>query len=219
VVFGSDQGLVGRYNEVLVEFAVAKLKTLPGKLTKIWGVGERAQALMADTGLGAVSPLSVPTSVNAITSLTGQILIEIEAAREQGDVQTVYVFHNQPQSGATYEPVGKRLLPLDHSWQDKLAATPWPTKMLPEVIGGVPQTLQAFVREYLFVLLFQSCSESLASENASRLAAMQRAEKNIENILEELGRTLHRIRQESIDEELFDVISGFEALTKHGSHT
>jgi F-type H+-transporting ATPase subunit gamma len=219
VVFGSDQGLVGRFNEVLVEFAVAKLKTLPGKLTRIWGVGERAQALMADTGLGQVSPLSVPTSVNAITSLTGQILVEIEAAREQGDVKTVYVFHNQPKSGATYEPVGKRLLPLDHSWQDKLAATPWPTKMLPEVIDGVPQTLQAFVREYLFVLLFQACSESLASENASRLAAMQRAEKNIENILEELSRTLHRIRQESIDEELFDVISGFEALTKHGSNS
>jgi F-type H+-transporting ATPase subunit gamma len=219
VVFGSDQGLVGRFNEVLVEFAVTKLKTLPGKLTRIWGVGERAQVLMADTGLGQVSALSVPTSVNAITSLTGQILVEIEAAREQGEVQTVYVFHNQPQSGSTYEPVGKRLLPLDHSWQDKLAATPWPTKMLPEVIDGIPQTLQAFVREYLFVLLFQACSESLASENASRLAAMQRAEKNIENILEELSRTLHRIRQESIDEELFDVISGFEALTKHGSNS
>jgi F-type H+-transporting ATPase subunit gamma len=219
VVFGSDQGLVGRFNEVLVEFAVAKLKTLPGKLTRIWGVGGRAQALMADTGLGQVSPLSVPTSVNAITSLTGQILVEIGAAREQGDVKAVYVFHNQPKSGATYEPVGKRLLPLDHSWQEKLAVTPWPTKMLPEVIDGVPQTLQAFVREYLFVLLFQACSESLASENASRLAAMQRAEKNIENILEELSRTLHRIRQESIDEELFDVISGFEALAKHGSNS
>jgi F-type H+-transporting ATPase subunit gamma len=63
------------------------------------------------------------------------------------------------------------------------------------------------------VLLFQACAESLASENASRLAAMQRAEKNIGEILEQLNRTFHRIRQESIDEELFDVISGYEALT------
>jgi F-type H+-transporting ATPase subunit gamma len=219
VVFGSDQGLVGRFNEVLVEFAVAKLKALPGKLTKIWAVGERAQALMADTELGQVTPLSVPTSATAITSVTGQTLIEIEAAREQGDLKEVYVFHNQPKPGATYGPVGKRLLPLDHSWQDKLAATPWPTKMLPEVIDGVPQALQAFVREYLFVLLFQAYSESLASENASRLAAMQRAETNIENILQGLSRTLHRIRQESIDEELFDVISGFDALTKPGGNT
>ena len=45
---------------------------------------------------------------------------------------------------------------------------------------------------------------------------MQRAEKNIEDILEDLNRTLHRVRQESIDEELFDVVSGFEALTGRG---
>jgi F-type H+-transporting ATPase subunit gamma len=62
-------------------------------------------------------------------------------------------------------------------------------------------------------LLFQACAESLASENASRLDAMQRAEKNIDSILEDLNRKLHSIRQESIDEELFDVISGYEALT------
>jgi F-type H+-transporting ATPase subunit gamma len=42
---------------------------------------------------------------------------------------------------------------------------------------------------------------------------MQRAEKNIDGILEDLNLKLHRIRQESIDEELFDVIAGYEALT------
>jgi F-type H+-transporting ATPase subunit gamma len=218
VVFGSDQGLVGRFNEVLAEFAVNTLKALPGKLTKIWAVGERAHELMADTGLSPADLLSVPTSINAITPLVGQILIELEAAREHGDVWEVYVFHNHPQSGAIYEPAGKLLLPLDHTWQNKLAAMPWPTRMLPEVIEGASSALQVFIREYLFVLLFQACAESLASENGSRLAAMQRAEKNIEDILEDLNRTLHRIRQESIDEELFDVISGFDALTKLGRH-
>lgn len=45
------------------------------------------------------------------------------------------------------------------------------------------------------------------------LAAMQRAGKNINELLEELNRTFHRLRQSGIGEELFDVISGFEALT------
>ena len=62
------------------------------------------------------------------------------------------------------------------------------------------------------MLLFQACAESLNSENASRLAAMQRAEKNIKDILEDLNRKFHRARQASIDEELFDVVSGFEVL-------
>jgi F-type H+-transporting ATPase subunit gamma len=89
VVFGSDQGLVGRFNEVVVEFAVQELRTLPGKITKIWAVGDRAHALMADTGLAPVGLLSVPTSVNAITPLIGQILVEGEAALDQGDVGEV----------------------------------------------------------------------------------------------------------------------------------
>jgi F-type H+-transporting ATPase subunit gamma len=218
VIFGSDQGLVGRFNEVLVEFATNKLKALPGKTTKIWAVGDRIHALMADTGLTQPSLLFVPTSVNAITYFVGQILTEVETARERGEVTEVYLFHNHPESGTLYEPVHHRLLPLDQTWQGKLAALPWPTKSLPEVIEGAVPALAAFIREYLFVLLFQACAESLASENASRLAAMQRAEKNIEDILETLNRDFHRIRQESIDEELFDVISGFEALTKQERH-
>jgi F-type H+-transporting ATPase subunit gamma len=214
VVFGSDEGLVGRFNEVLAEFAMRTLSTLPGKTSKIWAVGERIQTLMTDAGPTQGGLLSVPTSVDAVTPLIGQILIEVEAARERGDVVAVYLFHNQPKSGAVYEPVGKQLLPLDNVWQSKLSALPWPTKRLPEIIQGAAPALQAFIRGYLFVLLFQACAESLASENASRLAAMQRAEKNIQETLEDLNRAFHRIRQESIDEELFDVVSGYEALSE-----
>ncbi len=213
VVFGSDQGLVGRFNEVLVELALNTLSALPSRKTTIWAIGERASALIADGGLELGRRLSVPTSVNAITPLVGQILIEIEAAREKGAADEIYVFHNHPKPGAAYEPAYIRLLPLDHIRKSALAATPWPTKNLPQVIEGTTSPVHAFLRGYLFVVLFQACAESLSSENASRLEAMQRAEKNIENILEQLNSELHRVRQESIDEELFDVVSGFEALT------
>lgn len=213
VVFGSDQGLVGRFNELLVEFALRELKGVPGEAKKIWAVGERIQALLSDAGLTQAAPLPVPNSVYGITPLVGRILIEVETARERGDVAEVYLFHNRPKSGSVFEPVSRRLLPLDHIWQNSLATLPWPTKNLPEVIEGGRPVLPIFIRGYLFVLMFQACAESLASENASRLAAMQRAEKNIGEILEDLNRTFHRFRQESIDEELFDVISGYEALS------
>jgi F-type H+-transporting ATPase subunit gamma len=219
VVFGSDQGLVGRFNEVLVDFAKGELEALPGKKGKVWAVGERIHALLADRGMVDGGLLPVPTSVNGITPIVGQILIDLESAREKGDVVEVYVFHNRPEPGASYKPAVRRLLPLDQSWQRRLSALPWPTKNLPEVIEGEAGALQAFIQGYFFVLLFQACAESLASENASCLASMQRAERNIEDMLEDLGRTFHRIRQESIDEELFDVISGYEALAKPGRHS
>lgn len=74
--------------------------------------------------------------------------------------------------------------------------------------------MPAFLREFLFVSLFRACAQSLASENASRLAAMQRAEKNIAELLDTLNRNFHRLRQSNIDEELFDVVAGFEALSR-----
>jgi hypothetical protein len=77
---------------------------------------------------------------------------------------------------------------------------------------GGSATLRALIREYLFVSLFRACAESLASENASRLAAMERADRNIDELLEDLNGNFHRLRQSGIDAELFDVISGFEAL-------
>jgi len=200
VVFGSDQGLVGRFNEAVVDFAH-------------WAVGERAHSLLADAGNVPAALLTVPTSVHGITQLVGRLLVDLGSAREKGEVVNIYVFHNRPKPGAAYEPVYRRLLPLDTAWQDRLAALPWPSKSRPELIGGAAVVLESFIRGYLFMLLFQACAESLNSENASRLAAMQRAEKNIKNILEDLNREFDSVRQASIDEELFDVVSGFEALT------
>ncbi len=212
IVFGSDQGLVGQFNDVVADFAIKTLAALPGK-PQVWAVGERVQARLADAGLPIVGLFPVPNSVKAITPLVGQIQIESEAHRTRGEYAQVYVFHNRPQTEALYEPVSQRLLPLDSTWQQGLAKVPWPTKTLPEVLCSGDATLRALVREYLFISLFRACAESLASENASRLAAMERADKNIDELLENLHGAFHRLRQSGIDEELFDVISGFEALT------
>ncbi len=215
VVFGSDQGLVGQFNDVMVEFVVKVLGSLPGRKT-VWAVGERIQSRLVSTDLVAKERFILPNSIDAIAPLVGRILIEMETHRERGGIAQVYLFHNRPESGAIYAPVSQRLLPLDDAWRRDLAAIRWPTGNLPEVMNGGEHTLLAFVREYLFVSLFRACAESLASENASRLAAMQRAEKNIDELLEDLKRTFYRMRQSGIDEELFDVVSGFEALAGPG---
>ena len=212
VVFGSDQGLVGQFNDVVADYAVKTLAALPAK-PEVWAVGERVHARLAHAGLPLMGLFTVPNSVKAITPLVGQILMESETRHSQGEVTELHLFYNRPASGAVYAPVSQRLLPLDENWRRKLAELPWPTGNLPEVMGGGTATLRALIREYLFVSLFRACAESLASENASRLAAMQRADKNIDDLLEDLNGTFHRLRQSGIDEELFDVISGFEALS------
>ncbi len=211
IVFGSDQGLVGQFNDAIAAYAIHSLGTMKGKLY-VWAVGERIHARLQDAGLPMAGLFNVPTSVKAIAPLVGQIQIDSESHSAIGVDARVYVFHNRPQSGSAYEPVGQRLLPLDSKWRQELIGVSWPTKQPPEVISTGTETLRMLIREYLFISLFRACAESLASENASRLAAMERAEQNINELLTELQSTFHRLRQSFIDEELFDVISGFEAL-------
>ena len=70
----------------------------------------------------------------------------------------------------------------------------------------------ALFRQYFFASLYRACTESLKSENTSRLAAMQMAEKNIGDRLSELNTQFNQQRQTTITEELLDIVAGFEAL-------
>ncbi|MFA7337041.1 MAG: F0F1 ATP synthase subunit gamma [Candidatus Obscuribacterales bacterium] len=214
IVFGSDQGLVGQFNDVVADFAFAKLsQSLQlNRPVKVWAVGERVHARLIDLGLADVGLYSVPNSVAAISPLIGQIIIDNQTGHGDALVSNLQLFYNRPLAGSIYEPVSQQLLPLDEAWRARLVSLPWPTKSIPEVIGGRATALQPLVSSYIFVSLFRACAESLASENASRLAAMQRAERNIDELLEDLNGNFHRLRQSNIDEELFEVVSGFEAL-------
>ena len=129
IVFGSDQGLVGQFNDVLADFVAKALDALPGE-KKVWAVGERVHSRLADAGLPPVGLFAVPTSVNAITPLVGQILVESEAHHGKGEIVQLYLFHNRPKSGAAYEPVSQHLLPLDESMGD----SGWP------ISPGRPET-------------------------------------------------------------------------------
>jgi F-type H+-transporting ATPase subunit gamma len=209
VVFGSDQGLVGRFNETVAELAVQTLSALP-QPKQVWVVGERVIPQLEDAGLAVTQRFVLPSSIDGIAALIARIQLRVET----GVVAPVHVFHNRPLPAAQYEPVSRKLLPLDDAWRARVTAIPWPGKSLPQMLGGASEgALAAFVHEHLFIALYKACAQSLAAENSSRLAAMQRAQKNIEDLSITLGQRFNRTRQSSIDAELFDVIAGFSALS------
>jgi len=211
VVFGSDQGLVGQFNDVVVDHAIEALSGAAHK-PLAWVVGERAAARLVDAGIEVVRVYPVPSTVDAIDMLVGQLQVDIETHPSQSAQPPLFVFHNRPLPGALYEPGERRLLPLDAQWLSDATRVPWPTSNPPEIIGEPAAMLRTLIREYLFISLYRACAESLASENASRLAAMQRADKSIDDTLETLHGTFDRLRQGAIDAELFDVTAGYESL-------
>ena len=213
IFFGSDQGLVGRFNDILTRFAIQILKNITGEKV-IWAVGERMNLELKEAEMVPVKVFNVPNSVTAITPLVNDILIKSEELRERNPEYHLTIFYNSPATGEGYRQENQQLLPLDKSWEQEIKKLKWPSKKLPQVIGGAESTLRVLIREYLFVSIYKACAESLASENASRLEAMQRAEKNIGEISDDLNQSYNRLRQSSIDEELFDIMAGFEALKK-----
>src|SRR5664280_2148748 len=94
VVFGSDQGLVGQFNDVVADYAVKMLAALPAK-AEVWAVGERVHERLADAGLPLMGLFSVPNSVTAITPLVGQILVKSETRHSQGEVIELHLFYNR----------------------------------------------------------------------------------------------------------------------------
>ena len=209
IVFGSDQGLVGQFNDSLAEFVSGKLAEIGGE-QKVWVVGERLHGRLQDVGLTLEDCFNVPGSVEGVTPLVGDLLLATEHLWESDTHSPLYLFHHRPgKLSGQYKPRMQQLLPLDSRWQRALQQQPWTGPSLPEALGKTMLTLRALIREYLFVSLYQTCAESLASENASRLIAMQRAEKNIEEMLGDLRHEYHHQRQDAIDTELFDVVAGY----------
>jgi F-type H+-transporting ATPase subunit gamma len=216
IVFGTDQGMVGQFNERLAELVAKTLPTL-GESRSVWVVGERMEGRVQDAGFGVAALFQTPNSVTGITPLISELLLAIEQQRERDGLDEVHLFHNHPRERATYEPVTTRLLPLDAQWRRGFESIPWPTHARPEIIAGAASTLAALTREFLFVSLFRACAESLAAENARRFAAMQGAEQNINELMGTLTLSYNRQRQAAIDEELFDLIAGYEVLRGEGA--
>jgi F-type H+-transporting ATPase subunit gamma len=213
IIFGSDQGMCGPLNDQVVSYAIRTMDEFGIQESILLAVGERVKGRLEDSGHQVADDFSVPSSVTGITPYVQDLLVKIDQWQSEKEINQVFLFYSLHQTGASYRPHHVHLLPVDEEWLKRLTANPWPTRILPDYTLDWDSFFSALIREYLFTSLFRAFAESLASENASRLASMQAAEKNIEEQLSELKKQFHQRRQMAITEELLDIVSGFEALT------
>lgn len=214
IVFGTDQGLCGQLNNVIVQHALEEMaKTgIPEENRIVIAIGVKTADLLEDGGQQVFETLPTPGSTAGITPMVQDITLFLETWRFRNLVENMVLYYNEYLSGANYRPRSQKLLPVDREWLSGLRKRKWESRTIPMFTMDWEPLFRAMIREYLFVSLYQAFANSLASENASRLAAMQNAEKNIEERLEELHVQFHRQRQMTITEELLDIVSGFEAM-------
>ncbi|WKZ18436.1 MAG: F0F1 ATP synthase subunit gamma [Candidatus Jettenia sp. CY-1] len=214
IVFGSDQGMCGQFNDRIVSFAIDNMNRIQKPESRILlGIGVRVATRLEGEKQPVEEQFSVPGSVEGIISMVQKVLIRIEDLRSNKRIDQIVIFYHKRLSGSTYNPRMAYLLPLNTKWLRSLEKREWPTRVLPLYTMDWNQLFSALIRQYLFFLLYRASAESLASENASRLSSMQAAEKNIEDRLEELRTQFNQQRQDSITAEMMDIVAGFETLT------
>ncbi len=218
IIFGSEQGMCGQFNEQISRYAIAeldKLKISPEQLA-IFAVGSRIISHLETAGYAIEQTFPMAGSLTEITSMVQEILVHIAQWRDSKQIVRIFLFYNHLHSNTLCEPYKLQLLPLDRQWLQHIESETWQT-----VSGVEPQTLPTFtmpsdillaslLRQYFFILLYRAFGESLAGENASRLASMQVAEKNIAERLTEFTSQFQQQRQTAITDELIEITSAFE---------
>lgn len=214
VVFGSDQGLCGQFNERIVDNMQSTLAQRPEsrQQTSILAVGSRVAVLLDEAGQPAEAEQATPGGIAGISPLVQELLFHIERWRMREHIDRILIFHNRPQGTSSYTQHAEQLLPVDLEWLRSLQNSRWPSRTLPAFTMEWDALFAALIRQHMFVVLYRACAESLAAENAARVASMQNAESNIEERLTELERAYQRQRQNQITAELLDIVSGYDAV-------
>lgn len=212
IVFGSDVGLCGRFNEDLLEATMARMDELgvaPANRS-VLAVGSRIGARLSELGQPLEEIFITPGSANGINVTVRQILGKIDEWQDQA-IAHIWLFYSQ-----SCTPTCLNLLPIDYQQFNRVTQKPWPTRMLPTYSLEPEPLLAALIRQYLFISLFRASAESLASEHLMRLRTTQAAEKNIDERHDALIAEFRTRRQDAIDAELLDIGAGFEAVSNEG---
>jgi len=216
VVFGSDHGLCGNYNEAIAAHVRQHVGPDASDVPTVLCIGVQMADALADQGFDVEKTFFPAASVDGLGRLAnllteqldeirrnnhpGEIAVSLAySARGAGDVQTLEI---------------AALLPLDSTFVQDLRTKPWVSRSLPYFSMQPGDLFRALVREHLFASLFRAAADAMVTENAARLALMQQAEQSVDDRLEELKSETRTLRQTEITTELLDVIVGFEALKK-----
>jgi len=215
IVFGSDHGLCGRFNEEISRYTLERLGVISDGPPnhRLLAVGARVAASLEQVNQSIEETLPIPGSAGQITLTVQQLLLKIDAWRHQSGVGRVYLFYNHRSQRKAYQPTDIELMPINLQRFRHLGETSWPSRSLPTFTINREQLLGGLLHHYLFVSLFRACAESQASEHASRLAAMQAAERNLDERHDEVTLNYRHARQDVITSELLDVVAGFETIT------
>lgn len=213
VVFGSDDGLCGAFNINVLKFLLRTVEQERENLGKdvaitVIPVGKKISKALngvkhRDFNIETVDYMNTRSTANQLHDFTDMLKTRF-VGQVFDRVNLVYMHYH---STSRQIPQSDQMLPVSYQAlaesADKSAASS-PCLFEPDANSIFNSVLPLYIRS----MMQEVFTESSASEQASRVMAMQTASDNAKDLLETLNLEYNKLRQQSITTELLDILGG-----------
>jgi F-type H+-transporting ATPase subunit gamma len=204
IVIGPDRGLCGGLVSNLSRLANSFVQNSELQITPI-AVGRKSRDVILRCGLTPKELFSDlgDRITKSDTESISKLLME---QYESGDIDAMYLCYSKFISTTNQEPVVEKIIPIDPQ-TDKITNT---SDYIYEPSTDV--VLGGLIPRYVDMKVFHAIQESIASELSARMVAMRNATDNAKSLGEDLTVVMNKLRQDSITNELLDLVGGQMAM-------
>ena len=213
VIASSERGLCGGFNTNIVRLARRKIDTLiaEGKTVKLLFVGKKGRAQLQRTHAShVVGSIDISEMKRAGFGDAQRIADDIVARFNAGEFDVAHLFFARFRSALVQEPTEIQLIPV--AIAGATDDTPVAATSSADYEPDEELILAELLPRNLSVQVFRALLENAASEEGSRMTAMDNSTRNAGDMINKLTITYNRTRQAAITKELIEIISGAEAL-------
>jgi F-type H+-transporting ATPase subunit gamma len=212
IVCTSDRGLAGGFNSNIVRAARRKAEALTaeGKTVYFYLVGRKGKAVIQRLYPKQIIHQHDTSAIKYVSFADAQAIATDVIDRYLTDgIDVVHLFYARFQSALVQEPVGQQIIPVPPVEADVAKSG---SGAAVEYEPDQDEILAALLPRNVAVQIFRALLENAASEQGSRMTAMENATRNAGDMINRLTIEFNRTRQAAITKELIEIISGAEAL-------
>jgi F-type H+-transporting ATPase subunit gamma len=207
LVATSDRGLCGGFNSNALKFADKLIaeREAEGCEVSITTAGRRGQDFFRRRRSGQLEG-NYPQQGWATYAQATVIAKAVSGRFISGEIDEAFVVFNEFVTVMTQTPKSVRLLPFAADGETSGDTLRYEIEPDPETL------LAVLVPKAVEVEIYRALLENQTGEHAARMAAMESATRNTEELVDKLTLQFNRARQAAITKELVEIVSGAEAL-------
>jgi F-type H+-transporting ATPase subunit gamma len=211
VVATSDKGLAGAFNTNIARLARRRAAEMiaEGKTVKFYTIGKKGRAVLNRLYPKDFIHSIEPGALDKLRFADARGYADDLIARfEAGEFDVAHLFYSNFKSVLTQEPTEQQIIPVAIPATDGATAASSAVDYEPDE----EEILADLLPRNVAIQLFRAMRENSASEQGSKMTAMDNATRNAGDLIKRLSIQYNRARQAAITTELVEIISGAEAL-------